>query len=97
MIRRPPRSTLFPYTTLFRSCWHFLIYLVRLTAFRAHLKRVIYYLLIASKPNRLTVNLLRLFTRLLLLSYTIESIIWYKVEWLYHQRQIGRASCRERV
>src|SRR3712207_9373206 len=22
MIRRPPRSTLFPYTTLFRSCWH---------------------------------------------------------------------------
>src|SRR5258708_16901622 len=23
MIRRPPRSTLFPYTTLFRSHWHF--------------------------------------------------------------------------
>src|SRR3712207_8674888 len=22
MIRRPPRSTLFPYTTLFRSCFH---------------------------------------------------------------------------
>src|SRR3989304_7218170 len=22
MIRRPPRSTLFPYTTLFRSCYH---------------------------------------------------------------------------
>src|SRR5438034_7426906 len=22
MIRRPPRSTLFPYTTLFRSHWH---------------------------------------------------------------------------
>src|SRR5256885_5367140 len=22
MIRRPPRSTLFPYTTLFRSPWH---------------------------------------------------------------------------
>src|SRR5258706_10951586 len=22
MIRRPPRSTLFPYTTLFRSDWH---------------------------------------------------------------------------
>src|SRR2546428_2831674 len=26
MIRRPPRSTLFPYTTLFRS-WTFLIYM----------------------------------------------------------------------
>src|SRR3712207_7460888 len=23
MIRRPPRSTLFPYTTLFRSCHHY--------------------------------------------------------------------------
>src|SRR5256885_5981358 len=23
MIRRPPRSTLFPYTTLFRSAWNF--------------------------------------------------------------------------
>src|SRR3712207_6949451 len=23
MIRRPPRSTLFPYTTLFRSCYRF--------------------------------------------------------------------------
>src|SRR3712207_8299505 len=31
MIRRPPRSTLFPYTTLFRSwagsCWYYLRYL----------------------------------------------------------------------
>src|SRR5476649_851273 len=26
MIRRPPRSTLFPYTTLFRSAWRGLIY-----------------------------------------------------------------------
>src|SRR3990167_6900938 len=25
MIRRPPRSTLFPYTTLFRSCWDAII------------------------------------------------------------------------
>src|SRR5437588_2314480 len=25
MIRRPPRSTLFPYTTLFRSCLHVLL------------------------------------------------------------------------
>src|SRR5260221_13569681 len=28
MIRRPPRSTLFPYTTLFRSCSEFLYYLL---------------------------------------------------------------------
>src|SRR2546422_4730517 len=25
MIRRPPRSTLFPYTTLFRSLWFFVL------------------------------------------------------------------------
>src|SRR5438105_8535218 len=25
MIRRPPRSTLFPYTTLFRSLWAYLV------------------------------------------------------------------------
>src|SRR5438132_4352260 len=25
MIRRPPRSTLFPYTTLFRSIWSFFV------------------------------------------------------------------------
>src|SRR5256885_13063748 len=29
MIRRPPRSTLFPYTTLFRSGWRFAQPLVR--------------------------------------------------------------------
>src|SRR3989475_174840 len=28
MIRRPPRSTLFPYTTLFRSIYRFLLFLV---------------------------------------------------------------------
>src|SRR5260221_1213185 len=27
MIRRPPRSTLFPYTTLFRSAWQNLLFL----------------------------------------------------------------------
>src|SRR5438874_10536758 len=27
MIRRPPRSTLFPYTTLFRSCAHLPVYI----------------------------------------------------------------------
>src|SRR5256885_3620311 len=32
MIRRPPRSTLFPYTTLFRSAAHLTIFHVRLGA-----------------------------------------------------------------
>src|SRR5947207_8863707 len=30
MIRRPPRSTLFPYTTLFRSCDHCCVLLLHL-------------------------------------------------------------------
>src|SRR3712207_7228992 len=29
MIRRPPRSTLFPYTTLFRSCILFVFFLLK--------------------------------------------------------------------
>src|SRR5258708_23698726 len=32
MIRRPPRSTLFPYTTLFRSLLHFSLLVVRANA-----------------------------------------------------------------
>src|SRR5690349_13204183 len=31
MIRRPPRSTLFPYTTLFRSYWRWLGHRLRLS------------------------------------------------------------------
>src|SRR5438093_3710104 len=40
MIRRPPRSTLFPYTTLFRSDLHFLVR-VPLAAVRRHQERVL--------------------------------------------------------
>src|SRR5258708_11687693 len=39
MIRRPPRSTLFPYTTLFRS--HFLSAPLRATAFLGPLERIV--------------------------------------------------------
>src|SRR2546430_8240241 len=39
MIRRPPRSTLFPYTTLFRSC-----------RFRHRLRRTIHFLFCLRHP-----------------------------------------------
>src|SRR3712207_2678740 len=43
MIRRPPRSTLFPYTTLFRSrkllCWLRLVLLRLVLRLRGHLSR----------------------------------------------------------
>src|SRR3712207_8380678 len=49
MIRRPPRSTLFPYTTLFRSYWylHTLI-----------LCRVVYYFINHTFPKHSYVKLL---------------------------------------
>src|SRR2546430_7820308 len=42
MIRRPPRSTLFPYTTLFRSVLVFV-----LQALHFHLKRLVFRALLA--------------------------------------------------
>src|SRR2546422_8044399 len=41
MIRRPPRSTLFPYTTLFRSQLHHVAALRRTHEPRAHARRVL--------------------------------------------------------
>src|SRR2546422_8079901 len=35
MIRRPPRSTLFPYTTLFRSYWIYIHVSITLTSYAA--------------------------------------------------------------
>src|SRR5690348_18108285 len=49
MIRRPPRSTLFPYTTLFRSETRKLSGQAALPSFRAEFFRSI-------KPARITVN-----------------------------------------
>src|SRR5256885_3397442 len=40
MIRRPPRSTLFPYTTLFRSLKEPLLQNVKVTAIQLKLERV---------------------------------------------------------
>src|SRR5256885_12016318 len=39
MIRRPPRSTLFPYTTLFRSCVHHLVQPFQRNAHRFRLRQ----------------------------------------------------------
>src|SRR2546422_6566637 len=43
MIRRPPRSTLFPYTTLFRSMDFDDLLLHPLTLFREHPERLAYW------------------------------------------------------
>src|SRR3712207_6904199 len=51
MIRRPPRSTLFPYTTLFRSIQHLAVYVDDLDAAVEHLRR--HGVSLMSGPNPL--------------------------------------------
>src|SRR3712207_9078324 len=51
MIRRPPRSTLFPYTTLFRSIQHLAVYVDDLDAATEHLRR--HGVSLMSGPNPL--------------------------------------------
>src|SRR3712207_3081759 len=51
MIRRPPRSTLFPYTTLFRSIQHLAVYVDDLDAAIEHLRR--HGVSLMSGPNPL--------------------------------------------
>src|SRR2546430_16726509 len=104
MIRRPPRSTLFPYTTLFRSnsCANRLRTSASGAPVRSHNELIARSYLIASLPvskseliKTPTVKL----TRVLRLSPaagrrpdTLTTLV--------HQTthlEIGRASCRERV
>src|SRR2546430_6133044 len=51
MIRRPPRSTLFPYTTLFRSC--------QATRFHRFHRRKLW----SARPSRCSANILRMKVR----------------------------------
>src|SRR5256885_14921092 len=52
MIRRPPRSTLFPYTTLFRSNWRFIVYFLPFYYFGHCLSYLNgYYLHYGGNPN----------------------------------------------
>src|SRR3712207_9574386 len=97
MIRRPPRSTLFPYTTLFRSLWHNFGDDVPLDRQRAILRRAfdlgVTHFDLANNygpPYGSAETNLGRHLRDDLRPYRDELVISSKAE-------IGRASCRERV
>src|SRR3712207_9374286 len=106
MIRRPPRSTLFPYTTLFRS-----VYVGGVT--EQHLKdvenEVLEQVKVASKltqDNKLDtqINLVKIVGKVKVEGgYAFTALIELPKDTLGknvlidNQYKIGRASCRERV
>src|SRR2546429_8747508 len=107
MIRRPPRSTLFPYTTLFRSEERWAD-----TRIHGTTKRQVAAMFAEEKPHLLPLPLepFRYYQygeRVVHLDGCVEVEAAYyslppgwigrpvKVQW--DELQIGRASCRERV
>src|ERR1051326_6298201 len=98
MIRRPPRSTLFPYTTLFRSDFDLPIYL--------EVDGLLY------KAERIYVLELRTRSEFLVpgfsngnigiaaeAAFLHVSVVYFQVlqDFFQTRQEIGRASCRERV
>src|SRR2546427_12198014 len=99
MIRRPPRSTLFPYTTLFRSHAELLAY-----GFRAHGYRFLAYRNGRDALRELLALDVRGTRPLLLLDVDLPALDGYSILGALERErpgtyrvEIGRASCRERV
>src|SRR3712207_9318491 len=89
MIRRPPRSTLFPYTTLFRSVQD------REVASKTIEKGL---LIVHTGPGKgKSTAAFGLALRALGRGWKIGVVQFIKGAWQTGERQIGRASCRERV
>src|SRR3712207_9544825 len=109
MIRRPPRSTLFPYTTLFRSPLGLpfalnvalTVFLVWLYTFRGGVKSIIWTDVLKSLCLVLSVVLcIYYIAGTLDFSFTgmlkaIDDSSMSRV--FFFDDEIGRASCRERV
>src|SRR3712207_9562688 len=100
MIRRPPRSTLFPYTTLFRSPAQTTLTIIRivlLAAVIAHIWAAISLWRQAkrARPNGYVTK------KAVAQSYASRTMRWGGVIVglfvVYHILEVGRASCRERV
>src|SRR2546427_11574433 len=106
MIRRPPRSTLFPYTTLFRSHGGAEIFAACVAEIRRRLPETSVEVLIPDFKGSEAALRIAVAARPDILNHNLETI-----ERLYRLarpggrypralellRQIGRASCRERV
>src|SRR3712207_9091122 len=106
MIRRPPRSTLFPYTTLFRSMFDFaitgrpmLFFTYDLAYFRDEL-RGFYFDLEDVAPGPMLSTSTELIDAIADLDGVRERHATRYAEFqqtFCHLEEIGRASCRERV
>src|SRR2546427_13170989 len=106
MIRRPPRSTLFPYTTLFRSD----LREAAIKAARLRLRPILMTslafalgvvpLMLASGASAETQHAIGTGVFGGMVSGTVLAVFFVPVFFVFvleWQRQIGRASCRERV
>src|SRR3712207_9335478 len=101
MIRRPPRSTLFPYTTLFRSLRLDRPVSERLIEYTSNLvKGDLGKSIVMNRPVAELIS--EAFPNTILLTMTSLMFAWMMgimsgmVSAFYHKK-IGRASCRERV
>src|SRR3712207_9219948 len=101
MIRRPPRSTLFPYTTLFRS------YRLKANIIEEKLSDYygfhdLYYRIIGEvelegKGRELIAEAKSTIDKIYYRGQKLPNIAWEGSYTLGKQGKIGRASCRERV
>src|SRR3712207_9488828 len=104
MIRRPPRSTLFPYTTLFRSnlpnlqqCWtrsvyHWYDHVASISLPQLGIESVIWHMEALNKFTMKALNDTQ--HSLSLLDLDVSQM---RKAVLQNRMEIGRASCRERV
>src|SRR2546426_11589441 len=105
MIRRPPRSTLFPYTTLFRSIVVFTAIMVGVALLTLAERRICAWMQDRLGPNRVgpqgllqpaadgLKNLLKEET----LPARADKVLFMLAPAMSFIPEIGRASCRERV
>src|SRR5690554_7684455 len=89
MIRRPPRSTLFPYTTLFRSHHMMLQWFTQVMQFISYKKQIIIHSLFQNKPTYGLMDLLdRKSTRLnsshVRISYAVFCLKKKKISSINH-------------
>src|SRR3989441_10550980 len=100
MIRRPPRSTLFPYTTLFRSCAAFLLHARSALVAIATLPLGILVSLAVTRWLGINGNIMSLGGIAIAIGAMIDAAIVMLENLHKHIEhapdQIGRASCRER-
>src|SRR2546426_10703077 len=100
MIRRPPRSTLFPYTTLFRSKMHVEKGVEMLSSVGGSLRRVLPIILAhhdkfdgsgyhPTKGEQIPIE-----ARIITVADVFDAMVSDRP---YRKGEIGRASCRERV